>query len=220
MELCHIGANQGLTVEIDWNYSSKSRRCRKILIGLAVLGVKTVVVRVKSRISTQNRKNPEMTVPISYQLRGSLPDEVDLARYLRQSAIQHRRRLEPGFSPADPVGLAGMREGHQCFIVSLPERCARFGDAPEGILQGYRADRVLEVVDGDAAEHPAVVFVPDVGLVRGKEIERSRVIVFFHERVQHLADGCRRVFPVSRVVAVHLADRPYEREALGVPAGG
>lgn len=33
-ELCRINANQGLTAEIDWNYTSWSRRCRKILIGL------------------------------------------------------------------------------------------------------------------------------------------------------------------------------------------
>lgn len=64
LELCRIGANQGLTAEIDWNYTSWSRRCRKILIGLVVRDGKTVVVRVKSRISTQNRKNHEMTVPI------------------------------------------------------------------------------------------------------------------------------------------------------------
>ncbi len=29
-ELCRINANQGLTAEIDWNYTSWSRRCRKI----------------------------------------------------------------------------------------------------------------------------------------------------------------------------------------------
>lgn len=44
-ELCRINANQGLTAEIDWNYTSWSRRCRKILIGLVVRGAKTVVVR-------------------------------------------------------------------------------------------------------------------------------------------------------------------------------
>src|SRR5574344_623793 len=64
-ELCRIGAYQGLTAEIDWNYTSWSRRCRKILIGLVVRGAKTVVVRGKNRILTQNRKKPEMTVPIS-----------------------------------------------------------------------------------------------------------------------------------------------------------
>lgn len=37
-ELCRINANQGLTAEIDWNYTSWSRRCRKILIGLVVRG--------------------------------------------------------------------------------------------------------------------------------------------------------------------------------------
>lgn len=65
-ELCRINANQGLTAEIDWNYTSWSRRCRKILIGLVVRGAKTVVVRGKNRILTRNRKKPEMTVPISY----------------------------------------------------------------------------------------------------------------------------------------------------------
>ena len=60
-ELCRINANQGLTAEIDWNYTSWSRRCRKILIGFA----KTVVVRGKNRILTQNREKLEMTVPIS-----------------------------------------------------------------------------------------------------------------------------------------------------------
>ncbi|EDU7283627.1 hypothetical protein CKZ74_004850, partial [Salmonella enterica subsp. enterica serovar 4,[5],12:i:-] len=39
-ELCRINANQGLTAEIDWNYTSWSRRCRKILIGLVVRGAK------------------------------------------------------------------------------------------------------------------------------------------------------------------------------------
>lgn len=46
-ELCRINANQGLTAEIDWNYTSWSRRCRKILIGLVVRGAKTVVVSGK-----------------------------------------------------------------------------------------------------------------------------------------------------------------------------
>lgn len=71
-ELCRINANQGLTAEIDWNYTSWSRRCRKILIGLVVRGAKTVVVRGKNRILTRNRKKPEMTVPISYGV-SSLP---------------------------------------------------------------------------------------------------------------------------------------------------
>ena len=66
-ELCRIGAYQGLTAEIDWNYTSWSRRCRKILIGLVVRGAKTVVVRGKNRILTRNRKKPEMTVPISHR---------------------------------------------------------------------------------------------------------------------------------------------------------
>lgn len=68
-ELCRINANQGLTAEIDWNYTSWSRRCRKILIGLVVRGAKTVVVRGKNRILTRNRKKPEMTVPISFSLK-------------------------------------------------------------------------------------------------------------------------------------------------------
>ena len=68
-ELCRINANQGLTAEIDWNYTSWSRRCRKILIGLVVRGAKTVVVRGKNRILTRNRKKPEMTVPISQLLK-------------------------------------------------------------------------------------------------------------------------------------------------------
>jgi len=63
-ELCHIGANQGLTAEIDWNYISRYRRCRKFLIGAVVWAEETVVVRGNGRISTQNRKIPEMTVPI------------------------------------------------------------------------------------------------------------------------------------------------------------
>ena len=70
-ELCRINANQGLTAEIDWNYTSWSRRCRKILIGLVVRGAKTVVVRGKNRILTRNRKKPEMTVPISYRARST-----------------------------------------------------------------------------------------------------------------------------------------------------
>ena len=65
LELCQIGANQGLKAEIDWNHTSRGRRCRKILIGLVVRGAKTVIVRGKNRILTQNRKNPEMTAPIS-----------------------------------------------------------------------------------------------------------------------------------------------------------
>ena len=74
-ELCRINANQWLTAEIDWNYTSWSRRCRKILIGLVVRGAKTVVVRGKNRILTRNRKKPEMTVPISSEfiwLRGGV----------------------------------------------------------------------------------------------------------------------------------------------------
>ena len=70
-ELCRINAYQGLTAEIDWNYTSWSRRCRKILIGLVVRGAKTVVVRGKNRILTRNRKKPEMTVPISLSEDGS-----------------------------------------------------------------------------------------------------------------------------------------------------
>lgn len=37
----------------------------KKLIGSVVRGAKTAVVRGKSRISTQNRNDPEMTVPLS-----------------------------------------------------------------------------------------------------------------------------------------------------------
>jgi hypothetical protein len=74
LELCQIGANQGLTAEIGWNYTPQDRRCRKILIGLVVRGAKTVVVRGKNRILTQNRKNPEMTVPISSCSSGKKPN--------------------------------------------------------------------------------------------------------------------------------------------------
>ncbi|HIB0459034.1 TPA: hypothetical protein ACWSYK_004978, partial [Escherichia coli] len=38
----------------------------EILIGLVVRGAKTVVVRGKNRILTQNREKLEMTVPISF----------------------------------------------------------------------------------------------------------------------------------------------------------
>ena len=79
MELCQIGANQGLTAEIGWNYTPQGRRCRKILIGLVVRGAKTVVVRGKNRILTRNRKKPEMTVPISYNLRLILLNAVNPA---------------------------------------------------------------------------------------------------------------------------------------------
>jgi len=47
-----IGQINALTAEIDENYNSIYRRCRKILIGSVVRGAKTVVVRGKSRIST------------------------------------------------------------------------------------------------------------------------------------------------------------------------
>src|SRR5574344_1403173 len=84
-ELCRINANQGLTAEIDWNYTSWSRRCRKILIGLVVRGAKTVVVRGKNRILTQNRKKPEMTVPISCAVPASrlelIQDEKEFSRH-------------------------------------------------------------------------------------------------------------------------------------------
>ena len=76
-ELCRINANQGLTAEIDWNYTSWSRRCRKILIGLVVRGAKTVVVRGKNRILTRNRKKPEMTVPISQKTRNDSSYQFD-----------------------------------------------------------------------------------------------------------------------------------------------
>ena len=75
-ELCRINANQGLTAEMDWNYTSQSRRCRKILIGLVVRGAKTVVVRGKNRILTRNRKKPEMTVPISFVLSTRIAGEI------------------------------------------------------------------------------------------------------------------------------------------------
>ncbi len=55
-ELCRINANQGLTAEIDWNYTSWSRRCRKILIGLVVRGAKTVVVREKPNFDPKPQK--------------------------------------------------------------------------------------------------------------------------------------------------------------------
>jgi len=38
------------------------------LIGIVVRGAKTVVVRGKGRISTQNRKIAEMTVPINHNV--------------------------------------------------------------------------------------------------------------------------------------------------------
>ena len=44
---------------------NQCRCCRKVLIGIVVRGAKTVVVRGKGRISTQNRKIAEMTVPIN-----------------------------------------------------------------------------------------------------------------------------------------------------------
>ncbi len=47
-----------------------------MLIGCEVRGAKTVEDRGKSRISTKNCKNPEMTVPISsYQLPNKTLDE-------------------------------------------------------------------------------------------------------------------------------------------------
>lgn len=84
-ELCRINANQGLTAEIDWNYTSWSRRCRKILIGLVVRGAKTVVVRGKNRILTRNRKKPEMTVPISS------PQGLDAAFLVRRASCSAMR---------------------------------------------------------------------------------------------------------------------------------
>ena len=65
MELCQIGANQGFTAQTDWDYTSPSRRCRKIVIGSVVRAVKSHSSGKKPKILTQNRKNPEMTVPIS-----------------------------------------------------------------------------------------------------------------------------------------------------------
>jgi len=49
------------------HYNYGCRRCRKILIGLVARVGKSVEDRGKSRISTQNRKNHEMTVPTSSQ---------------------------------------------------------------------------------------------------------------------------------------------------------
>lgn len=89
-ELCRINANQGLTAEIDWNYTSWSRRCRKILIGLVVRGAKTVVVRGKNRILTRNRKKPEMTVPISRLARRGFCDR--RGRLQDLDAAQRRNR--------------------------------------------------------------------------------------------------------------------------------
>jgi len=65
LELCQIGANQGLTAQTDWDYTSQSRRCRKNVIGSVVRADKSHSSREKPKILTQNRKNPEMTVPIS-----------------------------------------------------------------------------------------------------------------------------------------------------------
>uniref|UniRef100_UPI001CD1183A hypothetical protein n=6 Tax=Escherichia coli TaxID=562 RepID=UPI001CD1183A len=83
-ELCRINANQGLTAEIDWNYTSWSRRCRKILIGLVVRGAKTVVVRGKNRILTQNREKLEMTVPISFHNELNLQSKCNKKRSTHQ----------------------------------------------------------------------------------------------------------------------------------------
>ena len=91
-ELCRINANQGLTAEIDWNYTSWSRRCRKILIGLVVRGAKTVVVRGKNRILTRNRKKPEMTVPIRHQ-KTSLTHVVDSLGSTRFNSTIPLRKL-------------------------------------------------------------------------------------------------------------------------------
>jgi len=73
-ERCHIVANQGLTAEIDWEYTPLSRCCRKFLIGAVVWAEETVVVRGNGRISTQNRKIPEMTVPISSTQNRKIPE--------------------------------------------------------------------------------------------------------------------------------------------------
>ena len=69
MELCQIGANQGFTAQTDWDYTSQSRRCRKNVIGSVVRADKSHSSREKPKILTQNRKNPEMTVPISQKSR-------------------------------------------------------------------------------------------------------------------------------------------------------
>lgn len=45
-------------------YAPVFQRCRKILIGSVVQPAETVVVRIKIRILTLTRNNPEMTVPV------------------------------------------------------------------------------------------------------------------------------------------------------------
>lgn len=98
-ELCRINANQGLTAEIDWNYTSWSRRCRKILIGLVVRGAKTVVVRGKNRILTRNRKKPEMTVPISqFYVSYDLPLSNSSKDEYMSQVRQHNLRAGVAFS--------------------------------------------------------------------------------------------------------------------------
>ena len=54
-----IGAKHGLTAEIDWNYTSRGRRCRKILIESVVRGWKTVVVRGKTEFRRKTAKIPK-----------------------------------------------------------------------------------------------------------------------------------------------------------------
>ena len=111
-ELCRINANQGLTAEIDWNYTSWSRRCRKILIGLVVRGAKTVVVRGKNRILTRNRKKPEMTVPISKVGKKVIHANPKLFQpYLRRNRKLSKFPM-PGPSCANKVG-------HGCYRKSM-----------------------------------------------------------------------------------------------------
>jgi len=54
-----------LTVEIDGNYDSICRCCRKNLVGSVVQVGKTVTVWGKNRIRRKTQ-NPEMKVPISF----------------------------------------------------------------------------------------------------------------------------------------------------------
>jgi hypothetical protein len=59
-----ISRNQAWTAQTDWDYTSQSRRCEKNVIG-SVVRLTKVIVRGNTENLTQNRKNPEMTVPFS-----------------------------------------------------------------------------------------------------------------------------------------------------------
>jgi len=111
-ERCHIVANQGLTAEIDWEYTPLSRCCRKFLIGAVVWAEETVVVRGNGRISTQNRKIPEMTVPISAVIDKEettelLPLSTKRAELVMQKLIEYgvdpRRLSTRGLGSTEPV---------------------------------------------------------------------------------------------------------------------